>query len=481
MNPRNRRLVIPVALGGLIVLVVLRRWSVDHMRLASERAPAPRAVPDARPHPRRRRARPRGRVRTPARPGDAWKRVELRYVDLKAGRHLQITAYDDTQAHTANHAAGYDGARRRRRPARPAVRELARRDHHPAAPGAGHQEARGDRAHHRPGGRGRGRPRPRPAKARLLPEDDPVLMALGLSDERGRIKPSRQAKYRQVEEFLRLLDAAITDALTRGHLRTPTVEDPLRIVDLGCGNAYLTFTAERFLTHVRGLPVRLTGVDVKEQSRDHNSALAAELGVDAEFVVGSIAGAEPPTPPEVVLALHACDTATDEALARAVEWEAPLVLAAPVLPPRHRRTAAPQPDARAVLPAHPARHPPRAVRRHPHRRAAGLAAAAAGLPRRRGRVRREPAHAAQHAAARGTHRQHRSRAAASARSTTTWSRTWAVRPKLAELLERLACVRSFAVVIFVPLLGRRCPRARGRRPGRRGSVRRTRRSSSPAA
>jgi SAM-dependent methyltransferase len=167
------------------------------------------------------------------------------------------------------------------------------------------------------------------AKARLLAEDDPVLVALGISDAQGRVKPTRQAKYRQVEEFLRLLDAAISDALAGGHLRTPTADDPLRIVDLGCGNAYLTFAAQRYLGSVRGLPVHLVGVDVKEQSREHNSAVAEKLGIDAEFVVGSIAGATLGRAPEVVLALHACDTATDEALARAVEWGAPLVLAAP--------------------------------------------------------------------------------------------------------------------------------------------------------
>ena len=166
-------------------------------------------------------------------------------------------------------------------------------------------------------------------KTRLLAEDDPVFRALGLTDAQGRMKPSRQAKYRQVEEFLRLLDASITDALDKGHLRRPTAEEPLRIVDLGCGNAYLTFAAQRYLTSVRDLAVVVTGVDVKEQSREHNSAVAADLGVDAEFVVGSISGAQLDPAPEVVLALHACDTATDEALARAVEWEAQLVLAAP--------------------------------------------------------------------------------------------------------------------------------------------------------
>jgi SAM-dependent methyltransferase len=258
-----------------------------------------------------------------------WRRVELRYVDLKAGRHLQVTAYDETQAHTSNHPVG-DAAR-------DAVDDLLDEPFaswHVETTTQTHQvrvtkklEAvlhTTDRQEEVPVDRDHDRDKPR-----LLPEDDPVFRALGLTDAEGRMKPSRQAKYRQVEEFLRLLDASITEARTKGHLRKPTADDPLRIADLGCGNAYLTFAAQRYLTSVRELPVVVTGVDVKEQSREHNTALAAELGVDARFVVGSIAGATLDPPPDVVLALHACDTATDEALARAVEWGAQLVLAAP--------------------------------------------------------------------------------------------------------------------------------------------------------
>ncbi len=258
-----------------------------------------------------------------------WRRVELRYVDLKAGRHLQVTAYDATQAHTANHLAGDE--------ARDAVDDLLDEpfaNWHVETTTQTHQvrvtkrlEAvvhTSDRAEAVEPDRGHDRD-----KERMLPEDDPVLVALGISDKQGRIKPSRQAKYRQVEEFLRLLDASLSDAIDRGHVRRPTAEEPLRIVDLGCGNAYLTFAAQEFLTRVRGLSVHLVGVDVKEQSREHSSEVAEALGVDAEFVVGSIAGAQLDIDPEVVLALHACDTATDEALARAVEWQAALVLAAP--------------------------------------------------------------------------------------------------------------------------------------------------------
>jgi SAM-dependent methyltransferase len=263
-----------------------------------------------------------------------WRRVEMRYVDLKAGRHLQVTSYDATQAHTHNHAVAPGNVPSPARDAVDAMLDEPFANWHVDTVTESHQvrvtkpnlavvttsrregPVQVERGHDRD-------------KERLLPADDPLFRALGLADGEGRIKPSRQAKVRQVEEFLRLLDAAIGAAVEKGHLRRPTPEDPLRVVDLGCGNAYLTFAAHRFLSDVRGLPVRLTGVDVKEQSREHNTAVAAELGIDASFVVGSISDAVLDPAPEVVLALHACDTATDEALARAVEWGAPLVLAAP--------------------------------------------------------------------------------------------------------------------------------------------------------
>jgi SAM-dependent methyltransferase len=256
-----------------------------------------------------------------------WRRAELRYVDLGTGRHLQVTTYDEAQAHTHNHSVG-DAARA-------ALDDLLDQpfghwnvdtttESHQlrvtkkleAIVHTRPQEVEPDRSHDRD-------------KLRLLPEDDPVFRALGLSDHEGRMKPSRQGKYRQVEEFLRILDASIGDAVDKGHLRRPTPEAPLQVVDLGCGNAYLTFVTERFLSHVRGLPVHLTGVDQREHSRDHNRAIAGELGVDATFVAHSIDDVTLERRPDVVLALHACDTATDDALARAVEWETPLVLAAP--------------------------------------------------------------------------------------------------------------------------------------------------------
>ncbi|MGY2875986.1 SAM-dependent methyltransferase [Marmoricola sp. URHA0025 HA25] len=256
-----------------------------------------------------------------------WRRVELRYVDLKSGRQLQVTRYDETQAHVSNHPdpAGVldelfaepfgnwhvdtSTETLQLRVTKSGEAMVSRQDRD-----GGEEPVRG---HDR-------------TKARLLPEDDPVLVALGISDRDGRVKPSRRAKYRQVEEFLRELQAALDDALDAGRL-SPSDSDPLRVVDLGCGNAYLTFAAHAWLRRVRGLPVRLVGVDVKEQSRRHNTEVAERLGVQDEvrFVQAGIDDVRLDEPPHVVLALHACDTATDDALARAVEWAAPLVLAAP--------------------------------------------------------------------------------------------------------------------------------------------------------
>ena len=259
-------------------------------------------------------------------PDPRWRRVELRYVDLKAGRHLQLTAYDDTQAHVSNHADPQEILDDLL--AEPFANwhvETTTRVHQLRVTKKGQALLHStERAEHVQPERGHDQ-----TKERVLPEDHPVLVALGISDAHGRVKPSRRGKYRQVEEFLRALSAAIDDAQRSKRLRTPTDDDPLRVVDLGCGNAYLTFAAHAWLRE--RLPIRLVGVDVKEQSRRHNKGLAERLGVAGEltFVAAGIRDVVLEQPPDVVLALHACDTATDDALHRAVDWEADLVLAAP--------------------------------------------------------------------------------------------------------------------------------------------------------
>ncbi|MET9023456.1 SAM-dependent methyltransferase [Actinopolymorpha sp. NPDC004070] len=260
-----------------------------------------------------------------------WRRAELRYVDVRAGRVLQITTYDERQAHTRNASPGPE--------AEEAVDGLLA-----TAFGNWHLDSVDETLQLRVTKKGEAQVHVRPRvdeqpvsrehdreKPRLLPADDPVLRAVGIADHQGRIKPTRQAKYRQVDEFLRVLEPALDRALETGLVPRPTDERPLRVVDLGCGNAYLTFAAASYLANVRKLALRMTGIDLRTQARDRNTKLATELGFGHQltFAASSIASAELDDAPDLVLSLHACDTATDDALARAVRWEAPLILAAP--------------------------------------------------------------------------------------------------------------------------------------------------------
>ncbi len=166
-------------------------------------------------------------------------------------------------------------------------------------------------------------------KARLLDPSDPFLLEVGISDHKGGIKPSKQDKYLQVEEFLRLLVPALNAAVEAGQIHKPTKDKPLSIVDLGCGHAYLTFAAHQYLRSI-GMPVMVTGIDVRTASRDRNNAIAGKLRVTStiNFLAEEIATATTQQA-DVAIALHACDTATDDAIAWAVKGGAKLLLIAP--------------------------------------------------------------------------------------------------------------------------------------------------------
>jgi hypothetical protein len=166
-------------------------------------------------------------------------------------------------------------------------------------------------------------------KDRLLDSNDPFLREVGIADAKGVIKPSRQDKYKQVEEFLRLLSPALNAAIEAGQIHKPTQENPLRITDLGCGHAYLTFAVHQFLIN-SGIPVVVTGIDVRPDSRDRNNTIAEKLGITKTitFKAEEISKTTSDSA-DVAIALHACDTATDDAIAWAVNGGAKLLLIAP--------------------------------------------------------------------------------------------------------------------------------------------------------
>ncbi|NBO46728.1 MAG: SAM-dependent methyltransferase [Actinobacteria bacterium] len=168
-------------------------------------------------------------------------------------------------------------------------------------------------------------------KQRMLMADDPFLKAVGIATPAGEIKPSKQDKFRQVDDFLRVFESTLDKAMASGHVHSPTKDKPLRIVDLGCGHAYLTFALQAWAQRVRDWPVDIVGIDLRESSVQRNNDLVRDLGIESmSFTTGDIASAQwSGENPDVVLALHACDTATDDALAWAVHHNAVIVLAAP--------------------------------------------------------------------------------------------------------------------------------------------------------
>ena len=155
-------------------------------------------------------------------------------------------------------------------------------------------------------------------KVRFIDESEPILQALGISDHHGKVKPSRSDKYVQVNEFLKVIDHVVK------YIGTAP-----KVIDLGCGNAYLTFAAHQFMRR-KGLKPHTYGVDSREESREHNLSIAREVKLDSEmeFVASSISEF-PHKDVELSLALHACDTASDDAIAWAIESKSKVILIAP--------------------------------------------------------------------------------------------------------------------------------------------------------
>ncbi len=254
----------------------------------------------------------------------AWVRVTVRPVELKGALHLQITRFSEKQDFTKNHL---DDA-----PA--AMDELL------ALPfrnifiesNAGNVQVNISK-------KGKAvvkESKPATAvanishdrqKNRLLTAENaaPFLQAVGIMTQDGRIKADMQSKFKQINDFLRLLDETDSFASLAG---SPT--RTVHVVDFGCGNAYLTFAVYYYLNEILNLDAHVTGVDVKTELIERHQQKTESLGWSRiNFHAGEIAGFIPEHTPDIVLALHACDTATDDALAKGIEWQSQLIVAAP--------------------------------------------------------------------------------------------------------------------------------------------------------
>lgn len=155
-----------------------------------------------------------------------------------------------------------------------------------------------------------------------MPETAAYLQAVGIMTGDGRVKADMRSKLRQINQFLALVDA--TGALEK--FRGGSV----RVVDAGCGNAYLTFALYHYLTHILGAETQLTGIDVRDDLMARHGKRATALGWDGmRFEPSAIIDYQPEVPPQIVVALHACDTATDEAIAQGIAWGSEVILCAP--------------------------------------------------------------------------------------------------------------------------------------------------------
>ena len=149
----------------------------------------------------------------------------------------------------------------------------------------------------------------------------PFLEAIGVMTPRGQVRSSAHDKFRQINRYLEFVDDIYADLPAAG---------TLSVVDFGCGKSSLTFALHYLLTQVHGRDVRIVGLDRQQDVMQMCADLAARLELGGlEFRVGEIAAHQTDGPVDLAVSLHACDTATDDALARAVAWKSRVIFAVP--------------------------------------------------------------------------------------------------------------------------------------------------------
>ena len=161
------------------------------------------------------------------------------------------------------------------------------------------------------------------AKHYVLPEGTlvPFLVDLGVMTKDGAVVKAKYDKFRQINRFLEFVE----DILPRLDRSKET-----KIIDFGCGKSYLTFAMYYYLKEVKGYPIRITGLDLKKDVIALCNKLAEKFGFEnLTFLHGDIADYEGTDQVDMVVTLHACDTATDYALAKAVRWGAKVILSVP--------------------------------------------------------------------------------------------------------------------------------------------------------
>ena len=169
-------------------------------------------------------------------------------------------------------------------------------------------------------------------KKYIIQEGKPVafMIDLGVMGQDGKIIRTRYDKFRQINRFLEYIED-ILPKLDK--------QRELTIIDFGCGKSYLTFAMYYYLKELKGYNIRIIGLDLKEDVIEHCNELRTRYGYDKlDFYVGDIATYKDVDKVDMVVTLHACDTATDYALAKAVKWGAEVILSVPCCQHEANRT-----------------------------------------------------------------------------------------------------------------------------------------------
>lgn len=158
----------------------------------------------------------------------------------------------------------------------------------------------------------------------LLQEGEPIpfLVYLGIMNAEGKVYAAKQDKFRQISRFLEMIDDVLP------HL---DFSRPLRVIDFGCGKAYLTFALYHFLKVTKGYQLEMIGLDLKHDVIQYCQELAQALGYqdNLQFIREDIDHYRTQDNVDMVVSLHACDTATDAALEKAIRWQAQVILSVP--------------------------------------------------------------------------------------------------------------------------------------------------------
>ena len=166
----------------------------------------------------------------------------------------------------------------------------------------------------------------------LLPEGNPVpfLVLLGLMNSDGKVIKSKYDKFRQINRFLEFVDDILQPVLELKQKAGDEPDSPVRIADFGCGKSYLTFAVHYLLTQIKGISCQIEGLDLKEDVIKYCNDITNKLGLkNLIFHTGNISDYSGKDNPDIVITLHACDTATDFALEYAVERGAKAILSVP--------------------------------------------------------------------------------------------------------------------------------------------------------